>query len=405
MQEQLRLPKSCLPFGPSLLPATGLPAPMAQQLEARPSSGDPSSSLGRMDSSDFQESDDLFAELTATLALPADALDELPYDTVLDTSYSPPAQTRPADTLLHDPTFHAVLPRAVSQGTSNAAEDVPSAPSTQPCKPKRRVYLSLEAGAALVDLLAVCNACGLPEPRTMVAHLVREDAMVMGAVRRPVPGAPTGERIVPRQSRLIEEEGNATRRAFNLINHALDSLDCLPHRTRHLSNSYQVARERVWSGVSAEEYPAQAGLQLDMAMKQAAEALRSKRDQLFGLPAPQDDLMVEPAAAPDEQGAPEPPPEQPPEALRALSTGAPLQLFRAVGPSCFKSLLCRSQAIACIRGVSGWTSAAILMSCQGLVRRSEVDGAVSSLKLASVPIKTVKSIRPQRSSNLAGLHC
>ena len=130
MQEQLRLPKSCLPFGPSLLPATGLPAPMAQQLEARPSSGDPSSSLGRMDSSDFQESDDLFAELTATLALPADALDELPYDTVLDTSYSPPAQTRPADTLLHDPTFHAVLPRAVSQGTSNAAEDVPSAPSS-----------------------------------------------------------------------------------------------------------------------------------------------------------------------------------------------------------------------------------------------------------------------------------
>ena len=54
-------------------------------------------------------------------------------------------------------------------------------------------------------------------------------------------------------------------------------------------------------------------------MKQAAEALRSKRDQLFGLPAPQDDLMVEPAAAPDEQGAPEPPPEQPPEALRVTA--------------------------------------------------------------------------------------
>ena len=74
------------------------------------------------------------------------------------------------------------------------------------------------------------------------------------------PGGVISVNVTCRQSRLIEEEGNATRRAFNLINHALDSLDCLPHRTRHLSNSYQVARERVWSGVSAEEYPAQVGI-------------------------------------------------------------------------------------------------------------------------------------------------
>ena len=51
-----------------------------------------------------------------------------------------------------------------------------------------RIYLVLELLDALVNLLAECNGLGFLEPKAMVARLVADEALVMGAVRRQLPG-------------------------------------------------------------------------------------------------------------------------------------------------------------------------------------------------------------------------
>ncbi len=58
-----------------------------------------------------------------------------------------------------------------------------------------RMYIALEVLEALVDLLEECNACGLAEPQAIVAKLKQESMLVMGAIRRPLPGAPIAESI------------------------------------------------------------------------------------------------------------------------------------------------------------------------------------------------------------------
>ena len=66
------------------------------------------------------------------------------------------------------------------------------------------MYIALEVLGHLVDLLAVCAALGLGEPQAMVAKLQQESMLVMGAIRRPIPGAPIAERIIPRYDHVFK---------------------------------------------------------------------------------------------------------------------------------------------------------------------------------------------------------
>ncbi|KAK9830857.1 hypothetical protein WJX74_010579 [Apatococcus lobatus] len=160
--------------------------------------------------------------------------------------------------------------------------------TAQPCRPKVRIYLVLELLEALVNLLAECNDLGFLEPKAMVARLVADEALVMGAVRRHLPGSVREKPIRHRTSKAVGEKREATFAAFKQILKASRTLDRLPQGFQLLTKSYRRAHDLAMAGTDKDGTDAQEHRptnSLHQTMQAASEAFKSKRAKLIRVPA------------------------------------------------------------------------------------------------------------------------